>query len=163
MNNLTEQWKAGKVEALDELINQIATVDDSRSLSDEYLKEKGLMTRGECGVAAEYPYGIVMVISDYVLPYMKKLQALKEENQQLKKQINHLLKTQARQFIDNQKLQVKAEKAKDVVNIDTARQIKQLKELLKRVNEHFKWVDFDDNNYVNYELWGNIKKVLGEE
>lgn len=38
-----------------------------------------------------------------------------------------------------------------------------LKELLKRVNEHFKWVDFDDNNYVNYELWGDIKKVLGEE
>lgn len=38
-----------------------------------------------------------------------------------------------------------------------------LKELLKRVNEHFKWVDFDDNNYVNYELWADIKQVLGEE
>lgn len=56
---------------------------------------------------------------------------LLEENAQLKEQINHLLKTQARQFVDNQKLQVKAEKAKNVVNIDTARQIKQLKELLK--------------------------------
>lgn len=56
---------------------------------------------------------------------------LVEQNAQLKEQINHLLKTQARQFVDNQKLQVKAEKAKDVVNIDTARQIKQLKELLK--------------------------------
>ena len=54
-----------------------------------------------------------------------------QENTKLKEQINHLLKTQARQFVDNQKLQVKAEKAKDVVNIDTARQIKQLKELLK--------------------------------
>ena len=81
---LTEQWKNGKIEALEELINQIATVDDSRSLSDEYLKEKGLMTRDECGVAGEYPYGIVMVVSDYVLPYLKKLQELKKENQQLK-------------------------------------------------------------------------------
>lgn len=36
------------------------------------------------------------------------------------------------------------------------------KELLKRVNEHFKWVGFYDNNYVNYELCGDIKKVLGE-
>lgn len=62
---------------------------------------------------------------------------LVEENKQLKEQINHLLKTQARQFVDNQKLQVKAEKAKDVVNIDTARQIKQLKELLKECREIF--------------------------
>ena len=84
MTDLTEQWKNGKIEALEELINQIATVDDSRSLSDEYLKEKGLMTRDECGVAGEYPYGIVMVVSDYVLPYLKKLQELKQENQQLK-------------------------------------------------------------------------------
>ena len=84
MTNLTEQWKNGKIEALEELINQIATVDDRRSFSDEYLKEKGLMTREECGVAVEYPYGIVMVVSDYVLPYLKKLQALKKENQQLK-------------------------------------------------------------------------------
>ena len=84
MTDLTEQWKNGKIEALEELINQIATVDDSRSLSDEYLKEKGLMTRDECGVAGEYPYGIVMVVSDYVLPYLKKLQELKKENQQLK-------------------------------------------------------------------------------
>lgn len=71
MTDLTEKWKNGKIEALEELINQIATVDDSRSFSDEYLKEKGLMTREECGVAVEYPYGIVMVTSDYVLPYLK--------------------------------------------------------------------------------------------
>ena len=81
---LTEQWKNGKIEALEELINQIATVDDNYSLSDEYLQEKGLMTRDECGVALEYPYGIVMVMSDYVLPYLKKLQELKKENTKLK-------------------------------------------------------------------------------
>jgi hypothetical protein len=61
---------------------------------------------------------------------------LQTQNAQLKEQINHLLKTQARQFVDNQKLQVKAEKAKDVINIDTARQIKQLKELLKEVKDY---------------------------
>ena len=84
MTDLTEQWKNGKIEALEELINQITTTDDSRSLSDEYLQEKGLMTREECGVAVEYPYGIVMVTSDYVLPYLKKLQELKKENAKLK-------------------------------------------------------------------------------
>lgn len=84
MTDLTEQWKKGKIEALEELINQIATVDDNYSLSDEYLQEKGLKTREEYGVAVEYPYGIVMVVSDYVLPYLKKLQELKKENQQIK-------------------------------------------------------------------------------
>ena len=93
MTDLTEQWKNGKIEALEELINQITTVDDSRSLSDEYLQEKGLMTRDECGVAGEYPYGIVMVVSDYVLPYLKKLQALKEENQQLKELLRECRET----------------------------------------------------------------------
>lgn len=38
-----------------------------------------------------------------------------------------------------------------------------LKELLKRVDKHFKWVDDDDPFYVKDELWADIKKVLGEE
>ena len=62
---------------------------------------------------------------------------LQAENDKLKEQINHLSRTQARQFVDNQKLQVKAEKAKDVVNIDTARQIIQLKEILKECIPYF--------------------------
>ena len=84
MTDLTDKWKNGKIEALEELINQIVATDDSRSLSDEYLKEKGLMTREECSAAVEYPYGIVMVISDYVLPYFKKLQVIEKEKQQFK-------------------------------------------------------------------------------
>lgn len=84
MTDSTDKWKNGKIEALEELINQIVTTDDNRSLSDEYLKEKGLMTREECSAAVEYPYGIVMVISDYVLPYLKKLQVIEKEKQQLK-------------------------------------------------------------------------------
>ena len=84
MTDLTEKWKSGEIEALDDLINQIETVDDNYSLNDEYLQEKGLIIREEFGPAGEYPYGIVIVISDYVLPYLKKLQVLKEENQQFK-------------------------------------------------------------------------------
>lgn len=87
---------------------------------------------------------------------------LMEKVKQLKEQINHLLKTQARQFVDNQKLQVKAEKAKDVVNIDTARQIKQLKELLKECKD----VILDYNNWImsaspkDSELMLRIDEVL---
>lgn len=38
-----------------------------------------------------------------------------------------------------------------------------LKELLKRVNEHFKRVDHDAPFYVEEELWDDIKKALGED
>ena len=79
---------------------------------------------------------------------------LVEQNAQLKEQINHLSKTQARQFVDNQKLQIKAEKAKDVVNIDTARQIKQLKELLKECKQWFDWYHIDIGTGKEYiESW----------
>ena len=88
---------------------------------------------------------------------------LQAENDKLKEQINHLSRTQARQFVDNQKLQVKAEKAKDVVNIDTARQIKQLKELLKECKEVIKNVDTYYGNYDStngYLVINKIDKVL---
>ena len=143
MTDLTEKLKAGELEALEELINQIATVDDSRSFSDEYLKEKGLTTREECDVAGEYPYGIVMVISDYVLPYLKKLQALNEENKNLYKMID-VLNRHLDSFLKEEENQ-------------------QLKELLKRVNEHFEWIDRDEPFYINDELWEDIKKALGEK
>ena len=84
MTDLTDEWKNGKIEALEELINQIVTTDNNRSFSDEYLKEKGLMTREECSAAVEYPYGIVMVVSDYVLPYLKKIKVIEEEKQKFK-------------------------------------------------------------------------------
>ena len=82
---------------------------------------------------------------------------LQAENAKLKEQINHLLKTQARQFVDNQKLQVKAEKAKDVVNFDTARQIKQLKELLKECREVIEW---QTDNYDEKPLLEKIDEAL---
>ena len=39
----------------------------------------------------------------------------------------------------------------------------QLKELLKRVNEHFEWIDRVEPFYINDELWEDIKKALGEK
>ena len=84
---------------------------------------------------------------------LNRSMVLEAENAQLKKQINHILRTQARQFVDNQKLQVKAEKAKDVVNIDTARQIKHLKELLKECRDEIS----NDMNYSEYNECGKLR------
>lgn len=100
------------------------------------------------------------------VPSYNEWKAKNEENERLKKQINHLSKTQARQFVDNQKLQVKAEKAKDVVNIDTARQIKQLKERNDSLNNR----DINlcriangirDENFALKELLKECLEVLG--
>ena len=55
------------------------------------------------------------------------------------------------------------EKWKAFNALDVAKENTKLKELLKRVDKHFKWVDYDDGFYVNDELWEDIKKVLGEE
>lgn len=52
---------------------------------------------------------------------LEDVERLEKENKELKKQ--------ARQFVDNQKLQVKAQHAKDVVDIATAKKIN--KDLLK--------------------------------
>lgn len=100
----------------------------------------------------------------------EKLEIAEYKNAQLKEQINHLLKTQARQFVDNQKLQVKAEKAKDVVNIvvniDTARQIKQLKELLKECEHMIIAYSINNNTYTKNEVKKTITKIdeaLGEK
>lgn len=62
---------------------------------------------------------------------IEDVERLEKEKKELKKQVNHLSKTQARQFVDNQKLQVKAEKAKDIVNIATAKKIKQLEQIIE--------------------------------
>ena len=39
----------------------------------------------------------------------------------------------------------------------------QLKELLKRVNEQFEWIDRDEPFYINDELWEDIKTAIGEK
>lgn len=62
----------------------------------------------------------------------------------------------------NAELEARLKKTQEL-ELEVRQENAKLKELLKRVNEHFKWVDFDDINYVDYELWGDIKKALGEE
>ena len=124
MNDLTEQWKKG------ELLEEFYYVkcDWSDEVEIRYV-HNGVDDWKE--IVAEVPdYVEWRNMVNCACEEHESNHRLLEENAQLKEQINHLLKTQARQFVDNQKLQVKAEKAKDVVNIDTARQIKQLKELL---------------------------------
>lgn len=84
MTDLTEKWKNGELESLGELIKQIEEVDNRRALSDEYLIERDEASRSEYAPAEEWGYGIVWAMSDYVLPYLKELNALKEENARLK-------------------------------------------------------------------------------
>lgn len=84
MTDLTEKWKNGELESLGELVKQIEEVDNRRALSDEYLIERNNAPRSEYAPAEEWGYGIVWAMSDYVLPYLKELQALNEENARLK-------------------------------------------------------------------------------
>lgn len=85
---------------------------------------------------------------------------LKEENECLKKLNQRLQRTQARQFRDNQELQIKAEKAKDVVDFDKARKIKQLKELLKECRERIYDDRSEDFEEGRMEFLTKIDEVL---
>jgi hypothetical protein len=156
MTDLTEQWKKGE---LPEGHYYIKTHNETNI--DEYIqwyKDHGIPSEKSFAyfnvqqVLAPVPSYEEYLSLTYAKEEDEKIIAeYEEENARLKKQINHLLKTQARQFVDNQKLQVKAEKAKDVVNIDTARQIKQLKDLLKECKTPLE---------VYNEMFGNKEELL---
>lgn len=109
--SLTEQWKKGELEALDELIKQIEVIDNNRALSDEYLESKGLSTREGCNAVSEWSYGIVWVIVDYVLPYLKRVRELKEfadyslhNRDELTRQINFWMDKHTKIEKENQQL-----------------------------------------------------------
>lgn len=97
---------------------------------------------------------------------LEDVERLEKENKELKEKVNHLSKTQARQFMDNQKLQVKAEKAKDVVNLDVAKKIKQLERELKKMREDLYAIannvnpKFDVKKYAQTALSAKYKKYL---
>lgn len=161
MTDLTEQWKKGELPSgwyytklwkgcnvIDYFIgNQFLRYDDSDIVE----------------VVASVPtFDELQNMNKAVNQAMSANIKLVEQNARLTEQINHLSKTQARQFVDNQKLQVKAEKAKDVVNIDTARQIKQLKDLLKECLEPLE-VFADKKNACEWnpeDLLAKIDEVL---
>jgi hypothetical protein len=133
MTDLTEQWKKGELPD-DEYY---CRTTHNSSVCKHYLSN--IDNENMIEILAQVPsYEELQNMNKAVNECMAANIKLVEQNAQLKEQINHLSKTQARQFVDNQKLQVKAEKAKDVVNIDTARQMKQLKELLKECRELFR-------------------------
>lgn len=169
MTNLTEQWKKDRIHkgtfyCKSELNGHhcIASFVSNKGLFD--CAYNGTLNKGYWKVIAEVPsyeqWIMTKNLSERAHLEMYKARGekvkLEKENTKLKEQINHLLKTQARQFVDNQNLQVKAERAKDVVNIDTARQIKQLKELLKEVLRH------ELSLKEVTELTRKISEVLGE-
>lgn len=147
MTDLTQDWKDGKgifhhqnsgyVYVKDTLGNEV--IESITSLyQTPFSLRKSKISKG---------YKILVEVPDYNLwlnlwntadmehkannRLLEDVERLEKENKELKKQVNHLSRTQARQFVDNQKLQVKAEKAKDVVDIATAKKINQFKELLK--------------------------------
>lgn len=133
--DLTEQWKKGELEKCKDYYVKYGDYEMSLTLDgDNDFIFYGRPIKPK--VLAPVPnFEELQNMNEAVNQAMAANIKLVEQNAQLKEQINHLLKTQARQFVNNQKLQVKAEKAKDVVNIDTARQIKQLKELLKECKD----------------------------
>ena len=74
---LTEQWKKGELEVLDKLIEIVETTNQNRALSDEYLKDIGYYAREDYNtIVGEYEYGIVFVMVDFILPYLKQVQQL---------------------------------------------------------------------------------------
>lgn len=121
---LTEQWKKGGLEALDELIKQIEVIDNNRALSDEYLESKGLCTREGCDAVSEWSYGIVWVIVDYVLPYLKRVQELKEfadyslhNRDELTRQINFWMDKHTQIEKENQQLKTQIAKLTEIVGV----------------------------------------------
>lgn len=89
---------------------------------------------------------------------------VRRENTELKKQIQHLSKTQAKQFIDNQKLQTKVKHAKDVVNIETARKIVKLKKLLKECRFLLGKTPYENTSqYLTFsDVMNRVDQVLQE-
>ena len=167
---LTEQWEKGKLSAGWYWVKGIKA-EGIYAYTAEYLNNTYRPINGE---------SVLEKVPDYAHwqnlwntadmehkannKLLEDVERLEKENKELKKQVNHLSRTQARQFVDNQKLQVKAEKAKDVVNIDTARQIIQLKELLEDcrhiigIEKDFATCHFEE--YTLVELLTKIDEVL---
>lgn len=133
MTDLTQDWKDGKgifhhqnsgyVYVKDTLGNEVIESITSLYQTPFSLRESKI-SKG---------YKVLAEVPDYTAwqNMWNTAERLEKENKELKKQVNHLSKTQARQFVDNQKLQVKAEKAKDVVDIEAARKIKQLEQIIE--------------------------------
>lgn len=112
MSKLTEKWTQGDISALPELIKQIEDMDNSRALSDEYLRENGQCTR-DIAPVGEWSYGIVTVVVDYVLPYLKQYQKQKNLYKDIERQTNKIIELQ-------EKLRTTKKKLKNLIAADSA-------------------------------------------
>ena len=124
MTNLTQDWKDGKLkEGLyyvqfprgGVLRCKLSEVDKSFSANIKILAK---VPDYNLWMNLWNTADMVHKTNNKLIEYVERLE---KENIELKKQVNHLSKTQARQFVDNQKLQVKAEKAKDVIDFASAK------------------------------------------
>ena len=124
MTNLTQDWKDGKLkEGLyyvqfprgDVLRCKLSEVDKSFSANIKILAK---VPDYNLWMNLWNTADMVHKTNNKLIEYVERLE---KENIELKKQVNHLSKTQAQQFVDNQKLQVKAEKAKDVIDFASAK------------------------------------------
>lgn len=162
MTNLTKQWKKGELKEYKRYYCKTVWFEDifmarchNKGQNDEWWTLEN----------EKYSYNNVRHIKD--IEVLAEVPSY-EEYTKLKKQLAHVTRTQAKQFRDNQKLQVRAERAKDVVNINTAREIKRLKELLKECREFYqKMYSLNIINSCSLPLYDDLKKrinqVLGEE
>ena len=138
MTNLTEQWKKGNISAG---LYYIKSAGGRKSIYHVF-KSMGKVYHSGSGEIKEIlepvpTYKEWQELNKRLSDTQKLELEVRRDNTELKKQIQHLSKTQAKQFIDNQKLQTKVKHAKDVVNIETARKIVMLKKLLKECAKGF--------------------------
>lgn len=112
MSELTEKWVQGDISALPELIKQIEDINNSRAFSDGYLEEQGQCTRDIVPIG-EWSYGIVSVVVDYVLPYLKQYLEQKNFHKDIERQTNKIIELQ-------EKLRTTKKKIKNLIAADEA-------------------------------------------
>lgn len=188
MINLTEQWKKGELEVLDKLIEIIEFTEQNRALSDKYLKDNGHYAREDYDtIVGEYEYGIVFVMVDYILPYLKRVQELKEfsdyslhNRDELTRQITFWMDKHTQIEKENQQLKAQIAKLTEIVGVLPSNhsvgnlgykiknqrheinirlnEIDKLKELLKECRDFFYENLIDTEFHFSCGLGSDIKK-----
>ena len=171
MTDLTEQWKKGELPSgtywLKTACTRFPEVGYYVGIDgkvDFYKKSDGFRTKNVLAVE--------QVLAP--VPSYEEWQAKLEENAQLKEQLESetLAKNEGAEIVAELEVEIKEKETQrielmtrlnDVNNENHALEIEnnKLKDLLKRVNEHFEWVDGDDSYYIDEDLWDDIKKIFG--
>lgn len=153
MTDLTEKWKKGELPEGVYYCNTGNTVEILFTWGKNYhlltnnKDEVYIPEMDDCDeIIAPVPsYEELQNMNEAVNQAIAANIKLMEDNKRLKHDVGNL-----GYKIKNQRHEIERQIAQNA----------QLKELLKRVNEHFKWVDKDDPFYVEDELWQKIKEEL---